>query len=71
MVAGHRPDGAEGDFKDGGTPPDEGPAAQPTTIRVGVEPDHLIELAVGGVVAGQGLGKADAVPLVEVHGGGR
>jgi hypothetical protein len=35
---------------------------------VGVEPDHLIELAVGGMVAGQGFWKADAVPRVEVHG---
>jgi hypothetical protein len=35
---------------------------------VGIEPDHLIKLTVGGLIAGQGFGKADAVPLVEVHG---
>jgi hypothetical protein len=35
---------------------------------VGIEPDHLIELTVGGLIAGQGFGKVDAVPLVEVHG---
>jgi hypothetical protein len=71
MAASRGSNGAEGEFKDGGAAPGQGPAAEPAAIGVGVKPDHLIELTMGGMFAGQGFGKADAVPLVEVHGGGR
>jgi hypothetical protein len=70
-AAGDGAHGAEGEFEDGGTAAGEGPAAEPAAIGVGVQADHLIHLAVGGMIAGQGFGKADAVPLVEVHGSER
>ncbi len=35
---------------------------------MGIQPDHLVELAGGDMVAGQVFWKANAVSLVEIHG---
>jgi hypothetical protein len=34
---------------------------------MGIESDHLVKVAGGGMIARDVLGKKDAVPLMEVH----
>jgi hypothetical protein len=33
-----------------------------------IHTDHLIEISCGGVIPGEVLGKADAIPRMEIHG---